>query len=448
MEYNFPIKPGMIPSTLKELTLPHDYNHPLQETFAITNDCLDYIPVFPENGLTKLYITNSFNQPIIQNVLPKTLKELKIGTSFTQELYFESIPDSVTFLTLDCPYYNHQFAPGILPRNLIKLKIGNNVPLLPGSLPESLTYLKLCRDFNQPITANLLPKNLKKISFGSNFQSNFVPSENIHTIVFGENMLCEPHSFTENVRSVVVKNHRHNELPNTINELIIVAKKKIHKRFPVNLNYLELNCPDPFQFQKDQLKPLTGLKHLRLLSGDIRIQVNQIPISLISLDLGGLVSKDPLDLSPLVNLEYFSLGGGLPQNITSPPTLRAMKFYGDEVEEFSNTIFPASLEILQLPQYHVQPLSNSWLPSSLKILIHPGEPVIAEDYRRPNLIKFYVGYLNETILIYDRAFLDDNPNIVQSFKNKHNVIIEDYLNYILPCQINNRYSEKFYMADN
>ncbi|EGC30963.1 hypothetical protein DICPUDRAFT_83124 [Dictyostelium purpureum] len=139
MEYNVPIKPGMI-------------------------------PIFPENGLTKLYITNSFNQPIIQNVLPKTLKELKIGTSFTQELYFESIPDSVTFLTLDCPYYNHQFAPGILPRNLIKLKIGNNVPLLPGSLPESLTYLKLCCDFNQPITANLLPKNLKKISFGSRFQ--------------------------------------------------------------------------------------------------------------------------------------------------------------------------------------------------------------------------------------------------------------------------------------
>ncbi|EGC36241.1 hypothetical protein DICPUDRAFT_47250, partial [Dictyostelium purpureum] len=183
MDYNVPIKPGMIPSTLRELTLPTDFNHPLHEVFAI-NNCPYYIPVFPAYGLTKLYITNYFNQPIPPYVLPRTLKELKIGFSFTQELYFESIPDSVTFLTLDCPDYDHQLVPGILPRNLKKLKMRNNVPLLPGSLPESLTYLKLGGHFNHPITPNLLPKSLQKISFGPNFNSFFVPSENVHTIIF------------------------------------------------------------------------------------------------------------------------------------------------------------------------------------------------------------------------------------------------------------------------
>ncbi|EGC36556.1 hypothetical protein DICPUDRAFT_94283 [Dictyostelium purpureum] len=447
MEYNVPINLGMIPSTLKELTLTIDYNHPLHE-FIIINECLYYIPVFPPYGLTKLYITNFFNKPILPYVLPRTLKELKIGASFTHELYFQSIPDSVTLLNFDCPNYNHQFAPGILPRNLIMLVIGNNVPLLPGSLPESLTYLKLGGHFNHPITPDLLPIHLKKISFGPNFNSLFVPSENIHTIIFGEEMLCQPQNFTKNVRSVEIKTSDYSTLPNTINELIVNAETEILQKFPVNLNYLELNCTSPFEFTNDELKSLTHLKHLRLLDADIIFSVGHLPKSIVSLDLGGLVPNGNLDLSPLVNLVYFSLGAIHPVNTRFPPSLRAIKFYGDQNEVFANNYFPATLEILQLSRYHVQPLSNTWLPSSLKILIHPGEPVIAEDYRHPNLIKFYVSHKNSTILYNDPAFVMDNLNTLQPFKTKYKVIIEDNLNLSLPYQINNKFSKNYFMADN
>ncbi|EGC36560.1 hypothetical protein DICPUDRAFT_91810 [Dictyostelium purpureum] len=449
MEYNVPIKSRMIPSTLRELTLPTNYNHPLHEVH-LSNNCPYYTPVFPVYGLTKLYITNSFNQPILPNVLPRTLRELKIGVSFTQELYFESIPNSVTFLNLNCPNYNHQLVPRILPRNLKKLKMCNNVPLLAGSLPDSITYLKLGGHFNHPITPNVLPKSLQKISFGPSFNSNFVPPENVHTIIFGEAMTCEPQNFTNNVRCVVVNNSHYSELPNTINELIINAEKKRHKRFPVNLNYLELICPNPFEFRNDELQPLTHLKHLRLLDAYIRINVAQIPISLVSLDLECIDTDDPLenlDLSPLVNLQLFSLGDVHPVNATFPPSLRAIKFYGTQQEVFANNYFPATLEILQLSRYHVQPLSNTWLPSSLKILIHPGEPVIAEDYRHPNLLKFYISYRNRSV-IRDSDFINANYRIMDTYKTKHGVIIEDLLNFDLPFQRKDRYSNRFYMANN
>ncbi|EGC29940.1 hypothetical protein DICPUDRAFT_73526 [Dictyostelium purpureum] len=308
----------------------------------------------------------------------------------------------------------------------------HNVSLLPGSLPETLTYLKLGGRYNQPITPNLLPKYLQKISFGPNFNSLFVPSENIHTVVFGKSMLCEPHNFTKNVRCVEVKNSRYLELPHTINELIIHSKNKSYRRFPHDLTYLSLSRPS--EFTNNELSPLTNLRHLDLFGGDLIFQVDQIPISIVSLTLDDLNSNDPLDLGPLVNLEYFSLGDTHHKIMKLPSTLRALKFNSDQSEVFAKEIFPASLEILQLPRYHVQPLSNSWLPSSLKTLIHLGEPVIGEDYRRPNLSKFYIGHLNESILVHSPAFVADNLDIIKTYKTVYDIIIENLLDYHLPFQ--------------
>jgi hypothetical protein len=87
VEFNQPLLPGMLPSSLKYLTLSYDYNKPLE------------LKSLPENLLI-LQCGQAFNQPILPGVLPNSLKKLIVGSYFKQKLEKEILPKGLKVLVM------------------------------------------------------------------------------------------------------------------------------------------------------------------------------------------------------------------------------------------------------------------------------------------------------------------------------------------------------------
>ncbi|KYQ89643.1 hypothetical protein DLAC_09609 [Tieghemostelium lacteum] len=189
--FNQDLSVGIFPPSLKELYFDRYFYQPFAPTRAGTgfNNPLE-VGVLSNTQLTQLLLGNEFNQDLLPNALPVTLKELWFGSRFNRPLLpgCLSILYSLTYLSFGYDFdqplqpgilpqtlktlifgsaFNQSIEIGVLPQSLKSLKFGNtfNQPILPNSLPESLEDLELGYHFNQPLLPNTLPKNLQKLVF-------------------------------------------------------------------------------------------------------------------------------------------------------------------------------------------------------------------------------------------------------------------------------------------
>ncbi len=176
-----------LPINLIELKLGAGFNQPVTNlpnklkkiTFGLLfNQQIDNLP----NSLTHLILDASFNQPI--DNLPSNLTHLTIGNELDYTL--NNLPSSLTNLVLKCKI-NYNFINIIFPRNLIELKIIDNIeiPISNINFPESLEILILPYSFNQSLTNVVWPVNLKILKFGEHFKMKLpesILSSNIQEI--------------------------------------------------------------------------------------------------------------------------------------------------------------------------------------------------------------------------------------------------------------------------
>eukprot|EP01133_Synstelium_polycarpum_P009769 gene9769-11407_t len=150
--FNQPLQPGVLPSSLVSLAFGDDFDQELQP---------GVLPI----GISTLVFGTEFNQPIKPGDIPHSVTTLELGTffdqplqsgwltgattlsfgySFNQPLRIGDIPPSITTLSF-AEEFNQPFQPGVLPAGLVSLSIGDifNHPILPGHLPSTLEHFKL-----------------------------------------------------------------------------------------------------------------------------------------------------------------------------------------------------------------------------------------------------------------------------------------------------------------
>ena len=132
LDYNKPI--DLLPEGLEKLLLPYEKNHTVEE---------------------------------IQN-LPRSLKVLRLGGRFNQEIPCDVLPPKLTHLA-----FGHWF------NQRIKLNV----------LPNSLTHLTFGNNFNRLLDNNVLPINLLHLIFGDKFDQEFMTDKvlppNLTHLTFG-----------------------------------------------------------------------------------------------------------------------------------------------------------------------------------------------------------------------------------------------------------------------
>lgn len=176
--YNFELKKGVFPSSLKKLVLGQCYCEKIEKGIipnSITHlklsyDSLDINDLLPD-FLQSLIIDGHIVNEITKNLLPNTLKHLYLGY-YNIELKPNCLPDSLNFLHVGTTYY-HKIKKNVLPPLLKHLKLGYGYRELIDddsiSMPDSLT--KITYEKYYSIKINLkkkaLPITLKDLEINS-----------------------------------------------------------------------------------------------------------------------------------------------------------------------------------------------------------------------------------------------------------------------------------------
>lgn len=159
-----PIKKGMIPDETKTLILSMDYNKDIQNG-SIPESVKT---ILFEGGFYAEHASecDGFNQSIDDETLPKKLEVLKfMGGKFNQILYEGIFPNTLRELELS-NFYNLPIREGVLPESLVKLRINSDYPhSLKGILPKSLKVLILKGNFRvKQFESGEIPEGIEKLT--------------------------------------------------------------------------------------------------------------------------------------------------------------------------------------------------------------------------------------------------------------------------------------------
>ncbi|GAM18108.1 hypothetical protein SAMD00019534_012830 [Acytostelium subglobosum LB1] len=296
--------------------------------------------------------------------------------------------------------------PGTLPDSITKLTFKHddprarslfNKPLLPGSLPASLTKLRLSSSFDQVLEPGVLPASLTSLTFGLGYVTKLVDGSLPHALtdlrlsnwyhhtlphvplLKSLKMSYASHSSVipdglETLVTLMLEGTSYNTLnnllkpwPRTLTKIILYRPYQNMPTLPPSLTSLVcFEVPDArvlagatslthlkAHYQTSLLRPGDLPQSLTSLSLNIRTAINRItcsllPSSLTSLKLcceDGLVRVvEPDALAPLTSLRSLVL------DLNKEPILGAL---------------PPSLTSLILGKRHIHPLTNVILPDSI-----------------------------------------------------------------------------------
>ncbi|KAM9953532.1 hypothetical protein ACTFIR_008607 [Dictyostelium discoideum] len=143
-------------------------------------------------SLSSLTIGNTFNEKI--ESLPVLLKCLRIGSSFNNHSFpINFFPNSLERLSFNkVSLFNNAFKPGCFSidfSNLVQLDLGQsfNQTLKPNTLPNSLKILNLSTNFNKSLEIGTLPQNLQELTFGLKFNQPILKNHlplNLKKLIF------------------------------------------------------------------------------------------------------------------------------------------------------------------------------------------------------------------------------------------------------------------------
>ena len=190
-DFNSPLEPHCIPSTVEILDLGSAYDHPLSVEVlppSLIHLMLGEVwnhPIPPHSlppTLECLSFGTCFNQLLVKDSLPSSLQVLELGARFDQPLLAQVLPPSLTIMNLphwaspcvlpphlislflmDADSFHEPLLPQWLPSTLRELFIGDlcTHPLLPGSLPEGLQFLRVGgRYYQKALDLDILPSSL------------------------------------------------------------------------------------------------------------------------------------------------------------------------------------------------------------------------------------------------------------------------------------------------
>jgi hypothetical protein len=156
------LQKNSLPPNLKKITFGEWFNPP-ESVASLEN-------IFP-SSLTDLTFGIEFNQPIKMGVLPMNLENLSFGRDFNKLIDANVLPENLKSLTFG-KCFNQLIEKGVLPINLTNLVFGNdfNQPIGINNLPINLINLTLGFKFDQRIYKRILPTNLKQLTIHSTYE--------------------------------------------------------------------------------------------------------------------------------------------------------------------------------------------------------------------------------------------------------------------------------------
>ncbi|KAF2073125.1 hypothetical protein CYY_005566 [Polysphondylium violaceum] len=222
MYYTFQLAPGVIPSSVTDLSL-HQYNlfldvdilpNKLERLYMLRyNQCL--LPRALPSTLTELNL-HSYNQPIYNNVLPNRLKKLTL-VSYQKEFRFVGLLPSLTFLKCR---YSKSTPPqiGSFPNNksLHTLYLLDYVDLHPKVLPDSIKDLSIVISCTPNSIINI-PDSVEKLRISSPTSSTS-PSD---ITIDLNNQIKLPPNLTHLTLGYNIKSIHADFLPNTLVRLTV-----------------------------------------------------------------------------------------------------------------------------------------------------------------------------------------------------------------------------------
>ncbi|AVG46708.1 F-box and FNIP repeat-containing [Acanthamoeba polyphaga mimivirus] len=274
------------PNTIQKITFDKSFNQNISNCFKTNEDTKliylkfgdDFNKIFDGKNMSKLeslFLGYYFNQEIIN--IPRCIKTLILPHHFNQKINI--FPDTITYLVLG---YNFQAdLPDCLPKHLEHLKIFSNCKIKK-PLPNSIKYLELLGQFNQPID-NILPQGIKKLQFGNEYNhpiNNCIPHGVTH-LYFGikyhnqNNEISKfNHSIKNSIPNTIIHLQLSDEFNQPINECLPNSIKNLF--FGKNFNQPIIGCiPDSVEnlfFGTNFNQPLNNclpknLKQIGLNSG-------------------------------------------------------------------------------------------------------------------------------------------------------------------------------------
>eukprot|EP01133_Synstelium_polycarpum_P014599 gene14599-17261_t len=304
-DFNQVLEVGSLPETLYALTLGHYYNQPIAEGvlplslhtlvfgFAFNNPIL---PRVLPMGLKSLNLPGFFNHSL-DGVLPDTLESLSLGFHFNQPLTHQ-LPTSLRYLSCyDNPevgisdqlppqikHLTHSLCANVpkLPSTITHLDIAIDQPITRGMFPDTITHLKMGRNFNHPIAPGSLPANLVSLTFGEMFnrplRAGQLPSGLKH-LVFGDcfNQSIKEGHLPSGLKQLVF-GHQFNEtitgIPSGLTHLTVgtLFNRPIHAgSFPTTLQHLSFGIDFQRELAANDLHHMSYLTYLGYNGRDIPI---------------------------------------------------------------------------------------------------------------------------------------------------------------------------------
>ncbi|EGG19849.1 hypothetical protein DFA_06952 [Cavenderia fasciculata] len=167
--------------------------------------------------LQSLTFSYNYNQPLSPGVLPTSLQSLVFGDRYNQPLSVGVLPSSLQSLVFGY-YYDQPLSIGVLPSSLQSLVFGGyENQLSVGVLPSSLQSLVFGYHYNQPLSICVLPSSLQSLEFGDEYnqrlesiQKIYYPSSDIYSVgsTLFHLLSCHPDDIGN--RKEFVKNHKEN----------------------------------------------------------------------------------------------------------------------------------------------------------------------------------------------------------------------------------------------
>jgi hypothetical protein len=219
---------NIIPNNTTHLTFGYCFNQQINNSipnsvthlsFRSENKYILQIGDIPDS-VTHLRIGFCFNQISKKDIIPNSVthfffdnyhsNNLQICDNFSGENYVSFIPNSVTYLTIRYNF-DEPLQVGIIPNSVKHLVFGDmfNQYLIPNFIPNSVTHLFFGDIFNKIIDEGVIPNSVTHITFGS-----------IYNKPIGKNVI--PNSVTHiTFKNVFASSRLFENLPKNLTELII-----------------------------------------------------------------------------------------------------------------------------------------------------------------------------------------------------------------------------------
>ncbi len=163
INFNF----GCIPNGVRDLII---YTHGCE-------DILTRLGNIPSN-VTYLELNGPHQEPIKPGIIPNTVKTLVLN-NYNHALEVGTIPYGIVNLIIG-GQYNIMIPIGVIPSSVKIIDLGDiyNHPLPPGVIPIGTKYIYFSENFNQPLEENSIPNGTIFIMFGYSFNQSLRTSAN------------------------------------------------------------------------------------------------------------------------------------------------------------------------------------------------------------------------------------------------------------------------------